>query len=43
MRDLIDITHEDFDTCLGQSFTVKPDEGNTVEMELILPVDAGAE
>lgn len=35
MRDLSDVTHQDFEACLSQSFTVKPDEGDCLEFELI--------
>jgi hypothetical protein len=34
MKDLSTIKHEDFEPCLGQSFLVKPEGANGLELEL---------
>ena len=35
MKDLITLTHKDFEACLNQSFTVRPENEDGFEMELI--------
>ena len=35
MKDLKDVSHEDFQSCLNDMFEVKVDDGNDIELELI--------
>ncbi len=35
MKDLGSLTHKDFQACLGQTFTLTPENGDALELELI--------
>ena len=42
MKDLGSVNHEDFQACLGQTFTAMPGDGDALELELIQVKSNGA-